>query len=308
MRIVFVGSGGVGGYFGARLAAAGCDVTFIARGRHLAAMREEGLQVLSPLGDLRLGQVQATDDPGSVAAPDLVVIAVKLWSTAEAVESARPLVGGATAVMSLQNGIEAEELLSREFGREHVLGGVAHIAALIERPGVIRHNGTLQRLTFGELDGRASARTGRLAEACRAAGIETVLSQDVRRAIWEKFVFLSAFSGVTAAARLPIGPLREEPLTRELFLEAMREAVAVGRAQGVALDADTAQRQLEFADGLPADMVASMLGDLERGNRLEVPWLSGAVARLGDEHGIATPASRFLYAVLKPHAAGRTAG
>jgi 2-dehydropantoate 2-reductase len=305
MKILVLGTGGVGGYFGGRLAAAGADVTFVARGRHLRALKENGLRVESGLGNLHLKPVRATDDPAEAGVADVVMIAVKLWDTESAAQAAAPAVGPETAVVSFQNGVDAVEILTRTFGAARVMGGVAHIAAFIESPGVIRHNGTLARLTFGELDGSRSPRAERLLAACQAAGFDTVLSDNVQRVIWEKFVFIVGLSGLTTLTRLPIGPIREEPLTRALLADVMREAAAVGRAKGVELPGDTAERQVAFADTLPHGMIASMLGDLRRGNRLELPWLTGAVVRLGRELGVATPANAFVYAALKLHAEGR---
>lgn len=304
MKILVLGTGGLGGYFGGRLAASGADVTFVARGAHLQAMRAHGLRVESGLGDFVLDPVKATDDPAGAGVVDLVMIAVKLWDTEAAVRAAAPAVGPETAVVSFQNGVDALDILVRAFGRERVMGGVAHIAAVIERAGVVRHNGTMQRLTFGELDGRVSARAERLLAACREAGIDAVLSNDIQRAIWEKFVFIVGLSALTTLTRLPIGPIREEPVTRELLADVMHEAAAVGRAKGVDL-AGAAEKQLGLTDNLPHGMIASMLGDLRRGNRLELPWLSGGVVRLGEELGVATPANRFVRAALKLHENGR---
>lgn len=305
MKILIFGTGGLGGYFGARLAASGADVTFLARGKHLQAMLARGLRVESTLGDLLLKPVTATDNPATVGVVDLVMVGVKLWDTESAIEAVAPAVGPDTAIVSFQNGVDAIDLLTNKFGRQRVLGGIAHIAAVIEAPGVIRHNGTLQRLTFGELDGNSSPRVERLLTQCRKAGIDAVVSDNIQRAIWEKFVFIVGLSALTALTRLPIGPIREEPLTRELLAAVMREAAAVGLAKGVDLAADTAEKQLAFADTLPPDMIASMLGDLRRGNRLELPWLSGAVVRLGKPLGIATPANGFVYAALKLYENGR---
>lgn len=307
MKILILGTGGVGGYFGGRLAAGGADVTFVARGQHLRAIRDNGLRIESGLGNLHLERVNATDSPAEAGIADVVMIAVKLWDTASAAQAAAPAVGPETAVVSFQNGVDAVGILTRSFGAERVMGGIAHIAAFIESPGVIRHNGTLARLTFGELDGSRSPRAERLLAACLAAGFDTVLSDNVQRVIWEKFVFIVGLSGLTALTRLPIGPIREEPLTRELLAEVMREAAAVGSAQGVDLGADAIDRQLAFVDKLPQGMIASMLGDLRRGNRLELPWLTGAVVRLGRELGVPTPANAFVYAALKLHADGRPA-
>jgi 2-dehydropantoate 2-reductase len=305
MRILIFGTGGLGGYFGARLAASGADVTFVARGEHLKAMRANGLRIESGLGNLLLKPVTATDDPASAGIVDVAMIGVKLWDTKAAIDAVAPAVGPQTAVVSFQNGVDAVDMLIDKFGRERVLGGIAHIAAVIEAPGVIRHNGQLQRLTFGELDGRRSARTERLLAQCKKAGIDAVLSDNIQVAIWEKFVLIVGMSAMTSLTRLPIGPIREEPLTRELLSNVMHEAASVGIAKGVALGTDAADKQLAFLDTVPYTMIASMLGDLRNGYRLELPWLSGGVVRLGEELGIATPANRFVYAALKLHENGR---
>ncbi len=305
MRMVIIGAGGVGGYFGARLAAAGEDVSFVARGEHLAAMQARGLQVLSGLGDLRLHPVRATDDPACVGTADLVMIATKLWSTDESIATARPMMGPDSTIVSFQNGVQAEGKLIAAFGRERVLGGVANIAALIETPGVIRHNGSMALLQFGELDGRRSSRVDALEAACRRAGIDCRVPDDILRAIWEKFVFLASMSAMTSLTRLPVGPLREDPDTRALMRQMCEEVVAVGRARGIAFDAEAANTILARLDALPPGMVASMQGDLLRGNRLELPWLSGDVVRMGMESRVPTPAHAFAVAVLKLHAGGR---
>jgi 2-dehydropantoate 2-reductase len=308
MRIAIIGAGGVGGYFGARLAAAGEEVTFIARGAHLEAMRRDGLKVLSPNCDLHLQPVRATDAAASVGTVDLVMIAVKLWSTDEAIGTARALVGPETAVVSFQNGVEAVDKLCAAFGRARVLGGVANIAALIEAPGVVRHNGTMALLQFGELDGTRSARVEALLAACARAGVDAKVPADIRKAIWEKYVFLASLSAMTALTRLPLGPLRADPDTRALFRQLAEEVVAVGRVKGVALDDGTVEAMMQRLDALPPGMVASMLGDLQRGNRLELPWLSGGVDAMGRALGVPTPAHRFVHVALKLFANGRPAG
>jgi 2-dehydropantoate 2-reductase len=305
MRFAIIGSGGVGGYFGARLAATGNEVTFVARGAHLLAIKEHGLKVVSSLGDLHLENVRCTDDTASIGTVDVVMIAVKLWSTEEAAHAAKPLLGKDTAVVSFQNGVVAVDTLTPIVGRQHVMGGVANIAALIEEPGVIRHNGTMASLFFGELDGTRSRRAEALLAECKRAGIHAELVSDVHFAIWEKFVRLVTMSAMTSLTRLPIGPIREDPDTRALLVQVMREVVAVGRAKGARFPDDIIEDQLKRIDSYPTTMVASMCGDLRRGNRLELPWLSGTVAGLGKELGIPTPANQFVYAALKLHAEGR---
>ena len=304
MRIAMVGAGGVGGYFGGLLAAAGADVTFIARGAHLAALQADGLSIESPVRPISGLKVRATDDPATIGVVDQVVIAVKLWDLESAADLARPLIGPETAVVSFQNGVAAADRLTAVYGPGPVLGGVCHIGASIGRPGVIAHVGKMAKLTVGELDGRASPRLQRFADACTAAGIEFHASGNVRRAIWEKFVFLSAFSGITALARSPIGPLRAVPEARATLYAAMAEGVAVARAHGSDLPADHADKVITFVDGLAPAMKSSMLHDLERGARLELPWLSGAVVKLGAEKGIPTPTHGLVTALLAPYADG----
>jgi len=308
MKIAMMGSGGVGGFFGGRLARAGYDVSFVARGSHLAAMREHGLAIESEAhGDIRLPKVRVTDDPGSLGLADFVILSVKLWDTESAAEQIRPLVGPNTAVLSLQNGVIKDDILRRRFGDAAVMGGVCYVASTIARPGVIRQTGTMQRVVLGEYDGRKSARATALHEAFMRSGVNAELSGDVRRAIWEKYVFLVGLSATTTAMRTTIGPIRENPQTRAFLLDIMREAVAVGRAHGVALPEDYANDRLAFGDGLPADMTSSMHHDLERGNRLEVEWLSGGVVKLGRKAGVPTPANRAVCDILALHAAGRKA-
>jgi 2-dehydropantoate 2-reductase len=306
MRIAMMGSGGIGGFIGGRLAHAGFDVSFIARGAHLAAMRENGLLIENePQGNIRVPKVNATDDPAAIGPVDLVIVSVKLWDTEAAAKQIRPLIGPRTGVLSLQNGVIKDDILQREIGDAPVMGGVAYVATTISRPGVIRQTGTMQRVVLGEYDGRRSERAVFLHEALRKAGVDAELSADVRKAIWEKYVFLVGLSATTTTMRKPIGEIRADPRTRAFLLEIMREVVAVGRARGVALPEDYPEQRLVFADGLPADMTSSMHHDLERGNRLEVQWLSGAVAQLGEAEGVATPANRAVSAILALHAAGR---
>ena len=307
MKIVAMGSGGVGGYFGGRLAASGADVTFIARGEHLKAIERDGLKILSANGDMTLKPVKATDDPASIGHADLVMIAVKLWSTEDAARTIEPLMGPKSAVVTWQNGVVAEDILIKQYGKERVIGGVSNIAALIEAPGVIRHNGAMARLIFAELDGKPSTRIEAFAALCKQAHIEHVVSDDITRAIWQKFIFLASFSGMTCVTRLSIGPVRSDPETRAMLKAALNEVVAIGRAKGVSLPDDQAEQSLAWADNLPPTMIASMLGDLNRGNRLELPWLSGTVVKLGEELGVATPVHKFIYTVLKLHADGKSA-
>ena len=304
MRIAVMGAGGVGGYFGARLSEAGHDVAFIARGRHLAAMRERGLAVKSALGDMNLPRPAVTADPATLAPADVVLFAVKLWDTESAAEATRPLLANGGVVVPFQNGVESIERIGAVVGAERVMGGVAYIAATISEPGVIAHTGTMARLRFGPVLPAQQGAAEALLAACKGAGIEAELSADIRRALWEKFAFLAAFSGLTSVARQPMGILRGDPDLRATLETAIREAWAVGRAKGVALADDFVAQQMKFADGLPAEMKSSMLNDLVAGNRLEAPWLCGAAARMGAAAGVATPVNTTLFAALKPYCEG----
>lgn len=303
-RVAVVGSGALGGYFGALLARGGAEVTFIARGAHLDVMRTQGLRVVGGADPIHLKHVQATDDPAQVGAVDVVMMCVKLWDTEAALRQMAPLVSTGTSVVSFQNGVLKEELLRSAFGESYVLGGVAYVASTVSQPGVITKTGPLERLVFGELDGTRSARVESFLSACHAGGINAELSTDISLEIWKKFVFLVGLSATTTTMRLAIGPIREHPRAREFLLDVMREVVAVGRARGVPLPADYAEQRLAFADGVSPDMTSSMYHDLERGNRLEVAWLSGGVVELGHEVGVATPLNRAVADILAIRAGG----
>jgi 2-dehydropantoate 2-reductase len=303
VRIAVVGAGGVGGYFGGRLAAAGEQVAFLARGAHLEAMRREGLSISSPLGDATIHPIRASADPGEIGPADLVIVAVKNWDTEEAGRAAARMLSPGGEVVSFQNGVEAWGVLAG-LVRAPVLGGVAYIGSWIERPGRIAHAGKLQGLVFGDFQGRSSEAAAGLLSACRRAGIDADISADIRRAIWEKFVFLSAHSALTALARLPIGPIREDSSAWELYGRAIREAAAVAGARGVPLSPDAVDLILAFARELRADAGSSLLTDLSRGNRLESPWLCGAVDRMGRAAGVETPVQSMAAAILGLHAAG----
>jgi len=309
LKIAVLGTGAVGGYFGGRLAQAGEDVAFVARGRQLAALREGGLRIASPRGDFHLQRVNATDDPAEIGPVDLVFFTVKLWSTDEAAARLGPLIGPDTAVLSLQNGVEANDALARSVGREHLMGGVCYIAASLDGPGAVRQTGPMARLVFGEPLGRKTRRAEAFLAACARAKawFDTELSPDIDRVIWEKFVFIVGLSAMTALTRRSIGPVRADPDTRAMLLDVLREAVAVGRAKGIDLPPDFAEQRLAFMDTLPPGMTSSMHHDLERDSRIEVAWLSGAVVRLGRALGVAAPANRAVFAALKLHAEGAAA-
>lgn len=304
MKIGVVGVGGLGGYFGARLAAGGEEVHFLARGEQLAAIRDRGLRLRSVRGDLALPpeRVPATDDPARIGPCEVVLFTVKSYDTDTAAELLPPMLGPGTAVISLQNGIDNEGKLARRIGSEHVLGGVAFIFAGIAEPGVIRDSGGPARVVFGELDGRRTPRAEAFLAACQRAGIDAAIAPDIRVALWSKWAFICAQAGLTAATRLPIGEIRDSAAAWALFRQVLEEACQVGRAAGVALPHDLVEQHLAFADGLDADGRSSLYDDLAAGRRMELDALLGEVVRRGDEAGIDAPAARALYAVLEPWA------
>jgi 2-dehydropantoate 2-reductase len=306
MRVAVMGSGGLGGYFGALLAKGGTDVSFIARGAHLEAMRRDGLRIEGGSDPFHLEEVRATDDPGEIGPVDLVMVCVKLWDMDAALQQMRPLVGPDTALVSFQNGVLKDSYLRAAYDESRLIGGVAYVATTVSAPGVIARTGPLARLIVGEFDGRRSARVEAFHAAALRGGIDAEVSDDIRRAIWDKFVFLVGLSATTTTMRAPIGPIRENPQSRALLLDLMREVVAVGRAHRTPLPEDYAEQRLEFADGVSAKMTSSMHHDLERGNRLEVRWLSGGVVELGREVGVETPLNRAVADILSIHANGRS--
>lgn len=306
MKIAVIGSGGVGGYFGARLAAGGSSVTFVARGQQFAALKRNGLSIQSSRGNLHLEAIRVVEDIAKVGPVDLAVIAVKLWDTDEVGKAVKSLVDEGASVLSLQNGVEKDDVLRRCLPAEAVLGAVCYISAEISDPGVIRHSGIVQQIIFGEYSGKTSQRSTMFLEACRQAAIDAEISDSIERLIWQKFVFLVGLSGTTTTMRQSIGSIRENERTRSFLLDLMREVVEVGRTRGVALDENFAQEQIAFCDTLPASMTSSMHRDLEQGHRLELPWLSGGVVRLGKMVGIETPLNRSVTAILEPFVRGRS--
>jgi 2-dehydropantoate 2-reductase len=305
MRIAVMAAGAVGGYFGGRMAAAGHDVTFFARGAHLEAIRRDGLRIESPLGNLHLKGVPVTDDPTGVAPVDIVLFAVKLWDLEKAAAPLGRLVGDGTRVITVQNGIDAVERLEPILGKGRVVAGYAQIATVIGAPGVIQHTSQFALMRFGHADRHADPRLSAFAEAAQQAGLDVALADNIEVELWNKFVFLSSLAGMTAATRQPIGPILADPDTRALFRALIGEVVAVGHAKGVALPPDHADKAFAFAERtLPPGMKASMAHDLERRNRLELDWLTGKVVSLGRELGVPTPASAAVYAILKLHRMG----
>jgi 2-dehydropantoate 2-reductase len=305
MRIAVIGAGGVGGGFGAALAKAGADVTFLARGAHLAAMKSVGLKVSGSRGDTHLVPTKATDDPAEIGQVDVVLFCVKLWDVESAGERIKPLIGAKTAVIPLQNGIDAAERLIPILGKDAVMGGVAQISASITAPGVIQQVGTFMRMIFGELDGKRSQRAEDFLALCLKSGFDASLSEQILTELWMKFILLAGNSGIVALGRQPIGKLRDDPDIRPIFIAAYQETINVGRAKGIALPTDALDKILALSAHLPPAMKPSMALDLDRGNRMELPWLSGKVAALGRELGVPTPTHSMLYAMLKPYVMGK---
>jgi 2-dehydropantoate 2-reductase len=305
MRIAVMAAGAVGGYFGARLAAAGHDVFFIARGAHRDAMLKNGLTVESVHGGVHLEKPNVTDDPAKVGPVDIVLFAVKLWDTEKAAEQARPLLGPDTRVITLQNGVDSYERIAPIVGPERTIAGVTYVVTVIDRPGVIKQTSKFQSIICGTVDGRPDAPFETFVDAAKAAGIPITLSDNIERDRWHKFIFLSATSGATAVTRNSMGPILADPDTRALFRNIMRETLAVGKAKGVALDDGFVDERMAFADkNVPATMKASMANDLDRGNRLELDWLAGEVCRLGKALNVPTPVNDTVYAALKLHRMG----
>ncbi|MDO9411241.1 MAG: 2-dehydropantoate 2-reductase [Pseudolabrys sp.] len=306
MRIAAMAAGAVGGYFGARLAEAGHDVFFIARGANLAAIKKNGLKIESTHGDIHLPTPNVTDDPASVGPVNIVLFAVKLWDTEKAAELAKPLVGPNTRVITLQNGVDSVERVGPILGADKVIGGVTYIATVIGSPGIIQHTSSFAKMRFGRADKTQDAALDAFVAAAKAAKLDVDLSRDIQVERWEKFSFLTAMSGSTATLRSSIGPIAADPETRAFFNDLMNEAFAVGRAKGVALDKAFVDERMAFigSDKMDPGMKASMAHDLERGNRIELDWLSGKVRALGRELGVPTPASDIVYMVLKLHRNG----
>jgi len=282
------------------LAAAGNSVAFIARGRTLDVLRQDGLRVESPLGDIALPNIEATDEPAEVGEVDAVILGVKAWQVPGVAEAARPMIGASTVIVPLQNGVEAADQLVAAYGAERVLGGMCRIVAFVAEPGRIRHQGVEPFVALGELDNSRSERVERLAAAFVDAGVDTKISPDIQSSIWQKLLFIAPVSGVGAVTRVPVGELRSRPETYDLLREAMREVEALAVARGVALADDAIDKTLAFVDGLPEDVTSSMQRDIMEGRPSELEALNGAVVRLGREAGVATPVNGFIHAALAP--------
>jgi len=304
LSIVVVGAGGVGGYFGVRLALAGAAVRFVARGAHLAAIQRDGLKVRSTSEGERVVKIDAVEALSGGPPADAVLFCVKSYDTESAAAALRPAVGPETAVVSLQNGVDNEEKIDAALGRGHAVGGAAYVFAGIEAPGVIVHRFG-GRIVFGEMDGRATVRCEKLKEALAAAGVPVEIAADIRRVLWEKYLFICAQAGLTALTRCPIGVVRSIPETWRLFRTILEEMTALARASGMTLAPNIVETQVKQGEALPADLMASLANDLIQGRRLELEALQGHAARLGERFGIPTPAVSAVYAALKPHVDGR---
>lgn len=309
MRFAFIGAGGVGGYYAALLARTGQDVTVIARGAHLEAIRQRGLRVTGPLGDFTV-PLRAEIDPARVGAVDVVILTVKTYDNVTALPLIPPLVGQTTTVLTIQNGVDSAEEVAAVIGERPTIAGATYIATEIESPGVIRQTGTHRRVVFGECFGtpaKVSDRVAAIAAILKAADIHAEAVPDSRPAIWEKFTYLAPFAAFTGAARLPMGPIWSDDYIRPLFIEAVAEVGRVARAYGVPLPPDHLERTKRYCDDLPPSTRSSLLIDLSQGKRIEVEALQGSVVRRGQAKGIPTPIMGTLYAVLKPHAGGSAA-
>jgi len=301
MNVAIVGAGGVGGYFGGRLAQAGEDVVFIARGEHLRAMRRNGLRVDSIDGDFRVDPVRATDDPASVGEVDYILVAVKTWQLPDAIETMRPMVGKTTSIVPLLNGVEAPDQLANVFGAERVLGGTCSVISMIAGPGHVRHAGAHPTIKFGELDHRRSKRGERLRTAfSRAEGVQVEVPEDIHVAMWNKYIFIAPWGGAGAVTRAPAGVIRSLPETRALLERAMEEVFLLARARKVAMEPEAISRSMAFVDALPYEGTASMQRDIMAGRPSELDAQNGTVVRLGKEAGVATPVNGMIYSSLLP--------
>lgn len=300
MRIAIYGAGGVGGYFGGRLAQAGEEVIFIARGEHLRAMLQKGLRVDSIKGDFVISPVQATSDPRQVGEVDWILVAVKAWQVPEVAPEMLPMLGSNTGVVPLVNGVDAPSQLMAVLGAQHVLGGLCRISVFRAAPGHIRHVGIEPSVAFGELNLQLTPRVEQLRQAFERAGVNVTVPPNIHVAMWEKFTFIAAISGMGAITRVPAGPLRSVPETRLLLIQAIEEIVAVARQRGIPLPADAATRTLAVIDGLPAEVIASMQRDIMDGKPSELASQNGAVVRMGLESGVPTPVNAFIYHCLLP--------
>lgn len=300
MKILIAGSGGVGGYYGGLLAQSGNEVTFLARGEHLKALRERGLQVKSVHGDFTVFPAQATDTPAEAGVVDLILFCTKTYDTETVAQSLRPCVGPETAIISLQNGVDAAERIGAILGMEHMLGGATWISSAVEAPGVIRQFSQFRRIVFGELNGQISPRAQAIHQTLSASGATVELSTNILSVLWAKFVFIAAVSGISSLTRLEMGEFRSVPETRALLTALMREVEALARAQNIPLDTDVVEKALAFVDAAAPNIKSSMQRDVESGRRTELESMIGVICRKGREWNVPTPVADFVYAALLP--------
>ena len=301
MRIAVFGAGGVGGYFGGRLAQAGCDVVFLARGAHLEAIKTRGLKVDSILGDFTVADAEATDDPSKVGAVDVVLLGVKAWQVPDAARAIRPLVGAQTYVLPLQNGVEAADQLADALGFERVLGGLCGVISFVAGPGHIRHVAESEPfVTFGELDNRSTERSARLLEVFRKAGVKSQIAADIHIALWQKLILIASMSGVGAITRAAVGVWRDVPQTRAMYNDVVREVYAVAHGRGLAIPESYAQTVIDWPDRLEPEATTSLQRDMAEGRPSELEQQIGIVVRSGREARAATPLSAFIYQSLLP--------
>lgn len=300
MRIAIFGVGGAGGYFGARLAQSGEEVIFVARGSHLDAIQKHGLRVDSILGDFVVSPAHATGDPAKIGTVDLVILGVKAWQVAESLKELRPLIGPTTTILPIQNGVEAPNQIVKEFGLENAIGGLAKIISFKIGPGHIRHAGADPYIAIGELNKLYTERIGRIYKAFENAGISADVPTDIEVALWQKFLFVVSWGGVGSVVDAPIGVIRSIPETRQMLEQSMIEILSVAHARKIDIKADTVPNTMDFIDALPPNGTTSMHRDIMDGSRSELEFWNGAVARLGQEVGVATPLNRFIYSSLLP--------
>jgi 2-dehydropantoate 2-reductase len=300
MKVAIMGVGGVGGYFGGRLAKAGHEVAFIARRATLEALRTSGLRVESINGNFVVPRVHATDDPAEAGPVDAVLIGVKAWQVPEVARRIGSLIGPQTVVLPLQNGVDAYQQLAAAVGAEHVLGGLCHIIAFTTAPGTIKHAGISPLITVGEWNNQRTPRLEKLVDTLRTAGVETRIPENIQVALWDKFMYIASFAGVGAVTRAPIGVVRSVPETRSLLQRAMGEIVGLAHALGIPLPDEAVPKAMKLVDSLPAEGTASMQRDVAGGKPSELGALSGAVVRLGKAPGVSTPIHEFIYAALLP--------
>jgi 2-dehydropantoate 2-reductase len=300
MRIGVFGTGGVGGYFGGRLAHAGEDVTFIARGDHLRAIKERGLKIESRTGDFTIYPAKATDDVSEVGAVDLVVVGVKAWQVSEAARAMKPLIGAKTTVLPMQNGVDAVAQLVNELGHDNVIGGLCRIVSFVVEPGHIRDAGYTPSIIIGELDNRRTDRIARIEEVFKRAGLDITIAADIQVALWTKFLFIASFSGIGAVADAPAGVIRSDPRWRSQMLDAMQEIYALAHARGIELPADAIDKVMAGVDGLPEDATSSMQRDIAAGKPSELESQNGSVVRMARESGVDVPTHAFIYETLRP--------